>query len=263
VTVGFARTCALREDNALFCWGDARYGQLGDGNVEDRFLPARVGTDDWSSLTGGPWHSCGTKTDGTLHCWGHNSAGQLGDGTTEDRDVPTPVGRDTWVTVAAGGDWVTGTPADAAATCGITSAGSLYCWGANEVGQLGIGSNDTHLSPTRVGESSDWLDVSVGGYHACGIRQGGLLFCWGENTYGAVGDGTHVNRTEPTRVAKTSREAMGKVVESWSHVAAGAVHTCALGTAGVPFCWGSSEAGQLGDGYWADQSVPSPVALSP
>src|SRR5438552_176165 len=90
--------------------------------------------------TGNDAYSCGVTTSGSAYCWGLNAYGQLGDGTTANRLVPTLVsGGLTFVSVAAS------TTPDGAHTCGLTTSGSVYCWGLNDHGQLGDGTTTQQL----------------------------------------------------------------------------------------------------------------------
>src|SRR5262245_58064714 len=102
--------------------------------------------------------------------------------------VPTPAGADDsagsgersgrmWRSVAGGGSH----------TCGVRKNSSLWCWGENDAGQLGLGHRGRRLVPTRVSIGTDWLQVSTGYAHTCGIRTDGSLWCWGWNNYGQLG----------------------------------------------------------------------------
>jgi alpha-tubulin suppressor-like RCC1 family protein len=74
---GGSHTCALRDDNTLWCWGGNRFGQLGTGDTEPRTRPTQIMTDVASAYAGGA-HTCAIKTNGALLCWGNNQYGQLG-----------------------------------------------------------------------------------------------------------------------------------------------------------------------------------------
>jgi alpha-tubulin suppressor-like RCC1 family protein len=81
-----------------------------------------------------------------------------------------------------------------------------------------------------------------------------VVLCWGSNQNGRIGDATTADRLEPTSVSNPN---------TFSAVAAGGSHTCALTTAGVALCWGLGSSGQLGTGTaTAQQIVPVPVAGS-
>lgn len=118
------RSCGIKTSGALWCWADEGAGL------------ARVGLDsDWANVSmSGAEHTCGVRTGGSLWCFGDNRQGQLGDGTISARLLPTRVGLEAdWADVAAGGSTSGGH------TCGVRTDGTLWCWGNDDVGQLGLG----------------------------------------------------------------------------------------------------------------------------
>jgi len=140
-------------------------------------------------------------------------------------------------------------------TCAIKRNGSLWCWGYNQYGQVGIGTNLIREFPFPVtvmpGES--FSSVSVGGHHTCAIKTDGSLWCWGHNGYGQVGDGTNINKYSPTPVPGMS--------SGVSSISLGWYHSCAIKTDGSLWCWGNNEYGQLGDGSYENKN--SPVQIMP
>lgn len=90
VAVGTAHTCARKSDGSVWCWGDNRYGQLGDGTTVDQAIPVHVSSlgTAVAEVSAGQEYTCARKTDGSLWCWGLNSSGQIGDGTTNDTSTP-------------------------------------------------------------------------------------------------------------------------------------------------------------------------------
>ena len=141
ISTGRFHTCAVRADNAAYCWGGNTSQQLGDGNTDqsDRTSPSLV-TAAMSAVAGGWLHTCGIG-GGTAQCWGANDAGQLGDGGATTRNAPGAVSGSLNITqVAAGQDF----------SCGVTADSRIYCWGLNEFGQLGDGTTIQRLAPVRV-----------------------------------------------------------------------------------------------------------------
>ncbi len=161
------RTCGIREGNTLWCWGDNAYGDLGTGNGLASSCPSRSrpGEHGWASVTGGASH-CATRTDGTLWCWGDNEYGQLGIGSYHDQDRPQQVtspGSTGWASVSRGG----------VHTCATRTDGTLWCWGDNDTGQLGIGSSAfTKDLPQQVSlpGSAGWASVTAGSSYTCATR---------------------------------------------------------------------------------------------
>ena len=154
--------------------------------------------------------------------------------------------------------------AGSAHTCGMTSAGTMYCWGSNSHGQLGDGTTTDRSSPVPVGGGLTFSSVSTGGSHTCGVTPAGDAYCWGLNDHGQLGDGTTADRTSPVRVAGGLRFA--GLGPGFPALSAGASHTCGLvpNTSGEPFtyCWGLNDHGQLGDGTMNQRTSPTPVAAA-
>jgi hypothetical protein len=90
LAAGAMHTCALLEGGAVYCWGQNRRGELGDGTTENRNAPTRVATDvTFRSIDAGGAVTCGFSSDWSEYCWGQNRSGQLGDGTRTSRPTPT------------------------------------------------------------------------------------------------------------------------------------------------------------------------------
>jgi len=198
-------------------------------------------------ISTGPNHSCAVDTDGTLWCWGYAAGvlrGYLGDGTTNGSSTPVQVGTDVdWSVVSAGSNH----------SCAIKTNGTLYCWGSNFRGQLGLGTVDEVFglgqdSPVQVGTDTDWRSVSASSLNTCAIKTDDSLYCWGYNADGEVGDGTQVLRSLPTLVGGPYRA-----------VSVGSRHSCAITTGNELRCWGMNFAGAVGDGSRVDRLVPTTV----
>ncbi len=92
IAAGASHTCALDAGGALFCWGENKAGQLGDGGKSNRERPVAVtGGRTFASVSAGEDHTCGMTSGGEAVCWGRNDKGQLGDGGTAARGEPGPV----------------------------------------------------------------------------------------------------------------------------------------------------------------------------
>lgn len=248
--LGALHTCGLTVLGAAYCWGSNSRGQLGDGTTTDRAAPVAVtGGLAFETITAGGFdlgYSCGLTGSGEAYCWGHNGGGQLGIGTADQtaHTAPAPVsGQVVFASLSAG---------LGSHTCGLTGAGSAYCWGANAFGALGDGTTGSKFTPVAVTGGIAFAQIIAGGFigHSCGVTGSGKAYCWGENEVGAIGDGTLLDPLAPSAVAGG---------HSFSSLDAGYRHTCGRTTAGILYCWGSNRTGQLGVNSVAMQIAPALV----
>ncbi len=154
-------TCGVTTSQSAYCWGWNNAGALGAGTTTGpqqcggwpcSMTPVAVaGGNRFRVVSAGEGNgfACGVTTTGAAYCWGYDFAGQLGIGTDANSATPAAVkGGHVFTTVrAAGSDGGLGL------ACGVTSAGALYCWGANNDGQLGngtSGSNSNSYVPLQV-----------------------------------------------------------------------------------------------------------------
>ena len=182
-----ASVFALKNDGTIWGWGLNLGGLLADNTVMARSVPTQLNTDtDWASIHVGAAHILALKTNGTLWSWGGGEYGQTGDGLSPSlyRSYPRQVGTDTWSKVFAG--WKV--------SFGIKPDGTLWAWGRNDVGQLGIGNTTNQFSPVQVGTDTDWVDVVSGGagndQFTIATKSDGTVWAWGDNQGGQYGNGT-------------------------------------------------------------------------
>ncbi|HMJ92267.1 MAG TPA: PQQ-binding-like beta-propeller repeat protein, partial [Candidatus Acidoferrum sp.] len=135
-----------------------------------------------------------------LFTWGSDASGQLGDGAFSNRVVPTRTSTDVdWLSVSAGGRGSNETNALAHAL-GLRLDGSLFAWGANARGQLGVGSTNESRTPVRVDANTNWIQVEAGASHSVGLKLDGTLWAWGGNRNGELGLGHTNDVLIPARV---------------------------------------------------------------
>ena len=271
---GDKHMCWRDMGNGLLCSGDNALGQLGMGNNNSLVYGKSI---KWSHLpqpsnpgsyVGGKNHGClitapNVTPSSAVYCWGDNSDGQLGNGTNTDANQAVLVADNGAFTntgvarVYAGGN----------STCAIKNAGQLFCWGANNNGQLGDGTTQDRNVPTPLvapfnvtGSVLSSGGVAMSDTHTCATAStsGYGLYCWGDNAFGQIGDGTTQDRLAPTAVigvADTQHE---------GSVSAGSGTTCARSAGTVQGrtavkCWGLNDVGQVGDGTTTPRSTPTLV----
>ena len=277
ISVGGGHACALAAGGAAYCWGQDSSGQLGDARRVNSTTPIPVSSGGqapavFTSISAGYRHTCALQA-GTAYCWGNNDSAQLGNGGTGTTDTPSGViGGLQFVQISAGGDH----------TCGIAVGGAAYCWGSNAHGQLGTGAVGGGASsvPVPVAGGLTFIRISAsqgtdtttsrgaqldttitatdtiitkkgekrdGFGHTCGLTTAGAVYCWGDDSDLQLGRGPQSggNGTSGVPVQVLGGELPGNV--TFTTVSAGTRHTCAVGSDGNAYCWGSDVFGPLGN----------------
>ncbi|TDR45927.1 alpha-tubulin suppressor-like RCC1 family protein [Tahibacter aquaticus] len=240
--IGDAHGCAVKTNGTVWCWGSNTYGQIGDQTTLARPIAVQtVGITDAVQVGTGLAFSCARTAAGAVWCWGINSYGHLGDGSTTNRSQPVAV-------VGLNGGVVALSVGDRHA-CAVRSDGSVRCWGYNNLGQVGDGSQTNRLVPVAINDGfSSYVAVAAGNEHSCGITTDGQAKCWGSNVYGQLGDGSNVTRSSPAGVTT--------LTSGVRQIATGDYHSCALLSTGALKCWGRNNLYQLGDDTVANRTQP-------
>ena len=233
ISAGWSDTCGVTTQNAVYCWG-ARMATGDTTRITAPVLVAGAGTTlRFASVSAGEQFACGLTVDEVVYCWGRNDFGQLGNGATVDSPGPVAVAG------SESGLRFTGVSAGTDAACGLTPAAAVYCWGANNDGQLGNGAPTSYSStPVLVTGGLPFAAVSVGAGAACGVTTDHTPYCWGFNWSGRLGNGTETNSAAP--VAVSGGLAFMSITLGF--------HGCGITSTGAAYCWSSNDYGQLGDG---------------
>ncbi len=242
--VGTYFSCAIKDTGEVFCWGANRDGALGTGDARRRLFPERgaLGLTGVSMLGCGEQHACAVQ-DRTVWCWGNDERGQLGQGRAGSTTLmPVRViERDHVLEVGCG----------ATHTCARDEAGFVWCWGSNNVGELGDPFRAPSATPLRVAgiENVRQLAVAPGRNFSCALDGDGRVWCWGDNSLGQLGRGyaTPLNMPEAPGVVALGEHRVRAV-------RAGGSQACAITDGGRSlWCWGHNG---LGSGWG-----PTPVLV--
>jgi alpha-tubulin suppressor-like RCC1 family protein len=254
VSCGGTHFIALKRNGSLWGSGDNGAGQLGTGtNPPYTFGElVQVGTDlDWKTVAAGFLVTVAIKTNGTLWAWGDNDGFQTSSGSFVSTNRPAQLGSDTdWEAVACGFK-----PAVVSEFQGYAIAskknGSLWGFGYNVFGQLGIGTYTGTNQPTRIGLDTNWIGFACRDYATLALRSDGTLWGWGRSPLGD--GGTYTRTNQPVQINSET---------NWIAVACGTSHTLALKSDGSLWAWGSNSSGQLGIGG-SGFSVSIPTRVGP
>jgi len=172
-SAGGVHSLGLRATGQLYAWGANGSGRVGDNTGIPKSSPVLVagGFTDWIQASAGYTHNLGIRANGTLYAWGGNAVGQLGQNTAADGGRSSPVlvvgGFTDWISASVSSTDTIITPH----SLGVRSNGTLYAWGDNGSGRLGVNDSSNRSSPVLVlGGFTDWVDASAGVQHSLGIR---------------------------------------------------------------------------------------------
>lgn len=282
LALGYRFSCALGSNGAVKCWGDNQFGQLGQGDTQNRGdekgeLGSKLHAVSLGSkrrakaIAAGGDTACALLDDDSIKCWGHNDVGQLGTGDLNDRgDAQNEMGDNLKAINLGAGRSATVISSSRYHSCAVLDNGGVKCWGQNNAGTLGQDNLKDYPDPSLVpainlGTGRTAQAVDTGYDFNCASLDNGLLKCWGENLGGQLC--SQVDQGANPGIGNDAGEmnqltgfsvAAGRTVKAFS---SGDRVTCALLDNGSVKCWGSNRWGEGGGGgscYAASDLVPRP-----
>jgi alpha-tubulin suppressor-like RCC1 family protein len=260
LAAGDAHSCANKADKTIWCWGKNDRGQLGNGTTNDALAPVEVVDNNGIAFGGsfggavdlaaGNGFTCARLANNTVACWGANDAGQLGiNSAVMQASNPSLVPLSKVGAIGVGASH---------ACAAVDTAGLVWCWGANDSGQLGpgAGAGGSNMPVPAVDKGNQQVTaiaLAGGATHSCAIKADHTLWCWGSDVDGELGDATTAATSPSVQAA-----ALGAHVTA---VTAGSHFTCALTDGAQASCFGLNSHGQAGVSGGAPVAVPTALAL--
>ncbi|MDP6587417.1 MAG: hypothetical protein QF535_22405, partial [Anaerolineales bacterium] len=238
---------AVKTDGTAWSWGTGTtYGAIGDNATITRSSPVQVGgATDWQNVTKGNSSVGGIRKINNnagyaLWTWGVGSFGSTGHNDTVARSSPTQLG--------TLNEWSKYIAMVYKGMLGVKVDGTLWAWGKNNDGQLGLGNTTTFSSPMQVGNDGNWAKVKGGTTFTIATKTDGTLWGWGNGNNGATGHGNTTDYSVPIQVGSLT---------DWSDISVASNYTTvAVKTDGTLWAWGKNDNGQIGDGSTTARSSP-------
>lgn len=237
---------AVKTDGTLWMWGINSTGQLGTNSILNISSPVQTVSNvtTWKNVDVSPTHAGAIKTDGTLWVWGFGGYGELGDNRNGNSNrISSPI-----QTISGGTNWQI-VSNSTFVTLATKTDGTLWSWGSNSYGQLGLGDRILRSTPTQMASNGTmWRSISSGAFHSAGIKTDGTLWTWGRNEQGFLGDNTVIHRSSPVQTVSGGT--------NWRLVRAAHFNTKAIKTDGTLWSWGNANSGTLGNNDLFAKSSP-------
>jgi len=247
VAAGNDFSLALLENGTVVAWGANDAGVLGTFPGRLSTVPVLVdGLSEVTAIAAGSDFALALLKNGTVMAWGAGGSGQLGDANNEYSEVPVPVSGLGEVTAITAGEY---------SSFALLKNGTIMAWGANSGGQLGDGTTTESDIPVPVSDIDEAAAVASGKLSSYALLKNGTVVAWGTNTgpsepEGELGDGSETNSDTPVPVCAVGETApCSQQLGDVTAIAAGPRDALALLANGTAVAWGSSDLGQLGDGY--------------
>lgn len=226
--------CYLKITGAVFCFGEANYGLMGQGSYSSNSsittTPVTpIGLDsNVVDIVGGRYSFCALKSSGHVYCWGYNYAKLvLNSSYTTGTGTPSAIASITDIQAIKGSD---------TQYCALNSSGSLFCWG-DYLGDGYYGSGAPGVPPTAVTGVTSVERFSVGEDFVCAINTSGAVYCWGSSSVGKLGTDYRISsgNVSPSRGTPVP---VNIGAETAVEIASANRFTCVLTAIGSVKCWG-------------------------
>ena len=263
IATGLNHNCAVDTEGAVYCWGENKSGELGNGSTTKSAAPVSVSMQQFSGkkakqVAVGLYYSCAVTTDGSVYCWGTVEGGRVPTGYTSG-NYTRPI------RISFGSKKIAEISANSLHACGVTdNYKEVYCWGKNDQGQLGDGTTTDRNKPvlasavSSVIGSSTIKQLRVSHDHTCILLSNNEVYCWGAGAQGQLANGSTSGSQSPVKVTMPNAAADNTIVS----ITAGSQYSCAVTSRGHAYCWGVNAKGQLGNGWTTNSLTPTSLSIS-
>ncbi len=245
---------ALMEDSSLYSWGNNESGRLGVGDEVNKNTPTKVNLPSKIKeliTTGSSVYAL--MEDSSLYSWGENIFGQLGVGDeVNKKNTPTKVNLPGKIK-----ELIT---TNGSSVYALMEDSSLYSWGYNSYGQLGVGDEVNRNTPTKVNLPGKIKKLITSSSASYAILEDGSLYSWGENNSGELGVGSNEDKNTPTKVTAINGKIMDLIINSDKNYPT-YKSIFAIIKDGSLYAWGNNKGGQLGIGSRED-NINSPTKVT-
>ena len=233
ISAGRSQSLAIKKDGTLWAWGaDVIFG--GKESFRKSHFPTKIGIENnWAIISAGSYYSFALKRDGTLWAWGKNNGGNI-DSIHYFIGLPLKIVDSCSIVKSS----IFGSYAYSGSNIIVKQDGSIWTWGSNVNGQLGISSFGNKNIFSSIDTNTNWVKIKTNIASTFGIKKDGTLWGWGENNWGQLGDSSRINKNSPVKIGGDN---------SWIDVSVGRTYTIGIKKDGSLWGWGYNFGNVLGN----------------